>query len=138
MWVSVGVGVGDVEGLSDVTIVAIGTTLCVGDGLSVGVVAAALPHPTANTATSASAAIFKVVTVSELSVTLFGQARAKGHRVKACNPLSIRRANARYMPCLVRGNACTVSSAHPARDELPKAGLMTRALCCRSGGLPFV
>ena len=90
--VGVGVGVGDVEGLSDVTIVAIGTTLCVGDGLGVGVVAAALPHPTANIATSASAAIFKVVTVSELIVTLFGQARAKGHCVTARNPLSIRRA----------------------------------------------
>jgi hypothetical protein len=93
--VGVGVGVGDVERLGDVKMVAAGTTLWVGDGWGVGVEVAALPQPAASTATSASAATFKMVTVSEISVTPFGQARAKGPCVTARNPLSIRRAKAK-------------------------------------------
>jgi hypothetical protein len=51
-WVSagVGIGVGDVEGLGDVELVADGTALCV------GVEVAALPHPAASESTSKSTA----------------------------------------------------------------------------------
>jgi hypothetical protein len=48
--VGVGVGVGDVEGLGDVELVADGTALCV------GVEVAALPHPAASKSTSKSTA----------------------------------------------------------------------------------
>jgi len=89
--VDVGLGVADVEGLGDVELAAAGTTLCVGDGLGADVEVAALPHPAARTATSASAATFREVTVGEVSVTPFGQARAKGPCVTARNPLSICR-----------------------------------------------
>jgi hypothetical protein len=60
----VGVGVGDV-GLRDVELAAAGTTVCVGDGLGGDVEVAALPHPAASMATSASAATFREVTAGE-------------------------------------------------------------------------
>lgn len=66
----VGVRVGDVEGLGDVRLVATDATLCVGDGLGGDVEVAALPHPAASMATSASAATFREVTVGEPSITL--------------------------------------------------------------------
>ena len=46
---SVNVGVGEVEGLGDVELVAADTTLCVGDGVEVAV----LPHPAESKAASA-------------------------------------------------------------------------------------
>jgi hypothetical protein len=66
-WVSVGVavGVGDVEGLG-----AADATLCVGDDLGGDVEVAALPHPAASMATSASVATFREVTVGKRSITL--------------------------------------------------------------------
>ena len=81
-----GVGVGDVE------LAAADTTLCVGGGVGADVEVAALPHPAASVTTSASAATFSEVTVRNLSITLSGQARAKGLCVTTRNPLSIRRA----------------------------------------------
>ena len=51
---SVGVGVGDVEGLGDVELVAAGATLCV------GVEVAALPHPVASASASTISAMYLI------------------------------------------------------------------------------
>lgn len=66
--VRVGVGVG--EGLAVVGLTAADATLCVGDELGVVVEFAALPHPAASMATSASAATFREVTAGKHSITL--------------------------------------------------------------------
>jgi hypothetical protein len=55
---TVAVGEGDGERVGDADVVATDTTLCVGEG-GVDVELAALPHPAASAATSASAPIFR-------------------------------------------------------------------------------
>ena len=58
-------GLGDVERLGDVELAASNITLCVGEGVNVGVEAAALPHPAASTTAAtitAPAAIILVFT----------------------------------------------------------------------------
>ena len=89
-WVSfgVGAGVGDLEGLGEVELLAADAALCVAAGLGVGVEVATLLHPAASVAASARATNLREVTNDEISVTPFYRARARGPGVMTRNSLS--------------------------------------------------
>lgn len=76
-WVSVGVGVGDVEGLGDVELVAVGATL------GVGVEVAALLHPASMSASTISAMYL-------MSSPLWGRWNDAIHTIPEVHPWTCR------------------------------------------------